>query len=979
MSRKTSSTAHKRQDDGDEAFRLLFYNHPLPMWICDLETLAFLEVNDAAVKKYGYTRAAFLSMTLADICPAEDVPRLLKEVRQECPAWQQSGEWRHRLKDGTIIDVEITSHTLEFKGRPAALVMAQDITERRQAEEALKRSEELLRVTLTNISDPIFITDDDGNFTFICPNVDSILGYSTEEVQAMGNISKLVGDEPLRLEELEKKGEITNVERKIVDRHGRQIVFLMTVKRVSIGAGTRLYTLHDITERVQAEEALQESEARNRAILESLPDLVFVLDHEGTYLDYHAANPDALYVPPEQFLGRKVQEVLPQELAATFLGLIEQVVATGKIHSHEYHLPIAGQPRYFEARLAPCSSDKVLSIIREITERKQAEENLRRHAEELNALQAMVLDISSPHSLPKLLNLVVERAVNLLGAASGGLYLAEPERRKVRCVVSYNTKEDFTGTTLDYGVGAAGYVAETGQPLIIDDYSQWPGRAKVYEDKQPFRAVMSAPMLWQGQVSGVLHVLRDDASKKFTQGELTLLSLFANHAAVAVGNARLFNLLDQELTERMRAEEALRESEARYRRLAENAQDLIYRYEFAPQCGFAYVSPAAINFAGYSPEEYYADPGLVMKTVHPEDRPLLEQFLQSSGGFMQTPPLRWICKDGRVIWTEQRNVPIYDEGGNLIAVEGIARDITTRKQAEADIQQRNADLALLNAINSAANRGESLASILDLIATQTKRTFNSNGITLHLLDEEQGALVMQTPAISPSTQARIEKILGRPIPPIAHDLRKAHPYRQVLESRQGVLLTDRAQIQEFIAAYLEATTWTDKTRQRVKRLIPALVSVLGYQSVLVTPLLFGDELVGTVDMGSQDVFTEADLHRFEIIASQLTAVIQRKRAEEEIHRLNAELERRVEDRTRELQEAQEQLVRQEKLAVLGQLAGGVGHELRNPLAVISNAIYFLRLVQPEADEKVREYLRLIENETHNAEKIINDLLDFSRV
>jgi len=108
-------------------------------------------------------------------------------------------------------------------------------------------------------------------------------------------------------------------------------------------------------------------------------------------------------------------------------------------------------------------------------------------------------------------------------------------------------------------------------------------------------------------------------------------------------------------------------------------------------------------------------------------------------------------------------------------------------------------------------------------------------------------------------------------------------------------------------------------------------------------------------------------------------ITQRKRTEQQLANYTEHLEEMVEERTRELREAQEQLVRQERLAMLGQLAGSIGHELRNPLGVISNAVYFLKMSEPNASDRVKEYLDIIEKETHTSDKIITDLLDFTRI
>ncbi len=120
-------------------------------------------------------------------------------------------------------------------------------------------------------------------------------------------------------------------------------------------------------------------------------------------------------------------------------------------------------------------------------------------------------------------------------------------------------------------------------------------------------------------------------------------------------------------------------TEIRFRELIENAKDMIYRYRRNP-LGCEYINPVVRDILGYTPEEFYADPELVLKIIHPEDRPKLESALQNPNGGNVTH--RWIRKDGRVILCEGAHVPVYDEAGNLIATEGISRDITDRERTQ---------------------------------------------------------------------------------------------------------------------------------------------------------------------------------------------------------------------------------------------------------------------------------------------------------
>ncbi|MCG3115210.1 MAG: PAS domain S-box protein [Candidatus Manganitrophus sp. SA1] len=129
----------QKLQESETQYRLLFEANPQPMWVYEIESMAFLEVNEAAVRHYGYSREEFLSMTIKEIRPPEEIPKIVQsnaEVSKEIALGLQSaGVWRHRKKDGTIIEVEITRSPILFKGRNALLVLASDVTDRRRAEE----------------------------------------------------------------------------------------------------------------------------------------------------------------------------------------------------------------------------------------------------------------------------------------------------------------------------------------------------------------------------------------------------------------------------------------------------------------------------------------------------------------------------------------------------------------------------------------------------------------------------------------------------------------------------------------------------------------------------------------------------------------------------------------------------------------------------------------------------------------------------
>jgi two-component system cell cycle sensor histidine kinase/response regulator CckA len=164
-----------RQSEANSLF--LFAHNPLPMWVFESETLRILQVNDAALRNYGYDSMEFLQMKASDLHPAEEVAMLLGAFHSITPEARQAGQWHHRRKDGSIVDVEMFLHKIEYSGRASALIVAQDITERKRAEEEKQKF-----FTLVEYSrDFIAVADLHDNVEYINPAGRAMLGIADSE------------------------------------------------------------------------------------------------------------------------------------------------------------------------------------------------------------------------------------------------------------------------------------------------------------------------------------------------------------------------------------------------------------------------------------------------------------------------------------------------------------------------------------------------------------------------------------------------------------------------------------------------------------------------------------------------------------------------------------------------------------------------------------------------------------------------------
>ncbi|HSV87868.1 MAG TPA: PAS domain S-box protein, partial [Bacteroidales bacterium] len=316
----------------EEKYRMLFMSNPNPMWVYDIETLKFLAVNEMFVARYGFTREEFMEMTIKDIQPQNEFPRLEEFSQHQPQGTKSSGPWLHRLKDGTEIFVDVISYPIYFEGKNCRIVVAHDVTGRVLATRQLVEQKNMAQATLNSLSDNICVMSSDGVIISVNKNWEQWAtekGIPLEKVTEGANYPEISGQltgqnatsESLFLAGIQSvlSGEKSFYEQEYeshLSKKPRWFSGRITPTSDAKGGVFGVVIAHEeITERKIAEFLLRESEDRYSAFLNSASDIAFIKDSMLRYVFLNHAGAKFFDKNLEKIIGKSDFDLLKLENA----------------------------------------------------------------------------------------------------------------------------------------------------------------------------------------------------------------------------------------------------------------------------------------------------------------------------------------------------------------------------------------------------------------------------------------------------------------------------------------------------------------------------------------------------------------------------------------------------------------------------------------------------------------------------------------
>ena len=452
--------------------------------------------------------------------------------------------------------------------------------------------------------------------------------------------------------------------------------------------------LVDITERKQAGEALTASEAELRALFASMQDIVLVIDRNGVYRKIAPTNPNLLYKPSQEMLGKNLWDILPAEQADTFNRVIQQVLKSRQTARIEYSLPIGDHLTWFAASISLMDSDNTLWVARDITDRKHAEQ-----------MQAALYEIANVAQTTVSLNELFASIHKTLGAfmPAENFYIAMYDKQNDLLSFPYFVDQyDKAPLPQKPGFGLTEYVLRTRQPLLATPqvFEEMIGSKKVDLLGRASVDWIGVPLTVGDESFGVMVVQTYSDKLRLAKKELDLLAFVSTQTALVI--------------KRKKAEETL----LQFREVMDESNDAIYFID-TETSRYIDFNKNAMEFLGYDKEEL-SQLGVIDIAQHVNSierwRERVELIGKNNGLVFQTAYRR----KNDTLFPVEVSARILEYGGKPIMV-AVVRDITERTQAEAARERQLQELTGLNAIASAcafatdANDEESLLNVTSII------------------------------------------------------------------------------------------------------------------------------------------------------------------------------------------------------------------------------------------------------------------------
>ena len=639
----------------EQNFRNSIDSSPMGIRITDIEDRT-LYLNQSFLNTFGYSN---IDEVLADPPLAhytkESYAEFLQRKEKRLSGQQVPDEAEIDIarKDGSLRHVQIFPREVFWDGKPQFQTIYNDITERKQAEEALRESEEKYRLIVENSSDVTFTINPGLDFIYISPSVNKVLGY--DQSQLIGRpFSSIIHPDDLAIVKESIQRDINEgfhrpngIEYRLLHASGewRWHNGTGTVVRDDNGKLISLIGVsRDVTERVKAEKALRESEEKYRLIVENSRDIIFTLDPKGVFLYISPSIQNVLGYGQNDLLGRQFSSIIHPDDLTIVLQSIQHNLRTrqnipGGIEFRVRHA--SGEWRWQNGMGTVVIDDSgtfthFIGVVRDITERRQIEKALEESEEKYR--------------------LIVENSQDIIFTlnATGEFVYVSPSIKNV-----------------------LGYTQEQ---LIGRHYL-----SLVHPEDAP---IIQAASAFNDTVTGEYHSPDIQYRMRHFSGEWRWISSKGTIMRDQDHNFINFIGIADDITERKQAEQALQESEEKYRLIVENSQDIIFTLNGAGE--FIYVSPSVKNILGYSRTELI---GCSFNSlVHPDDRHIIQDasdVMNTAPGEYHSPDIQYRIRhsSGEWRWISSKGTIMRNEGPNSSHFIGIANDITNRIEVERALQE----------------------------------------------------------------------------------------------------------------------------------------------------------------------------------------------------------------------------------------------------------------------------------------------------